>query len=252
MNIDNSRGWKRTSIIIQIVAGTVATAYIMTIIWMATVRITYPFELEWMEGGTVDHILQILGGKPLYVAPSLDFTPYIYPPLYFYISALFSGLIGVGFVAPRLISFLATLGCLGIIFSLVRKETGKIIVGLISAGLFAATFRIGGAWFDIARVDMLYLLFLLGAVQITMNHQSRRSAIGSALLLSLAYFTKQSALAIIVPLVVYNIFYNKAYRVPFIATLALLVGVLTLARRSSIRASLCCESCDLSTSRTAI
>ena len=36
-------------------------------------RVRYPFELEWLEGTSIDHVRTILAGKPLYARPSLDF-----------------------------------------------------------------------------------------------------------------------------------------------------------------------------------
>ena len=45
-------------------------------------RIAYPYDLEWMEGGMLAHAARVADGQSLYVSPSLDFIPFIYPPLY--------------------------------------------------------------------------------------------------------------------------------------------------------------------------
>ena len=45
-------------------------------------RIDYPYDLEWMEGGMLAHGARVAAGEPLYVLPSADFIPFIYPPLY--------------------------------------------------------------------------------------------------------------------------------------------------------------------------
>ena len=37
-------------------------------------RITYPFELEWMEGGSLEHLMRVLRGERLYLRPSLEFA----------------------------------------------------------------------------------------------------------------------------------------------------------------------------------
>ncbi|MHC4458094.1 MAG: hypothetical protein ACYS0I_13605, partial [Planctomycetota bacterium] len=66
---------------------TVAILYLAVYLILVFLRIQFPFELEWMEGGSVHQIERILEGKKLYVSPSLEFVPYIYPPLYFYVSA---------------------------------------------------------------------------------------------------------------------------------------------------------------------
>ena len=52
--------------------------------WLFTVsqRIEYPYDLEWMEGGMLIHAWRIQQELGIYVPPSSDFIPYIYPPLY--------------------------------------------------------------------------------------------------------------------------------------------------------------------------
>src|SRR5881397_1430030 len=73
----------------------VAVLFILVYVVVAALRMGYPYELEWMEGGAVDHVRRLLDGKPIYVAPSLDFIPYIYPPFYFLLSAGASWILGV-------------------------------------------------------------------------------------------------------------------------------------------------------------
>src|SRR3954454_9653847 len=45
-------------------------------------RAGFPLDLEWMEGGMLLHASRFAEGKTIYVAPSLDFIPYLYTPLY--------------------------------------------------------------------------------------------------------------------------------------------------------------------------
>jgi hypothetical protein len=65
-----------------------AISYILTYIIIALLRLQYPYELEWMEGGMVDHALRVLSGQKLYVRPSLEFVPFIYPPLFTYLEVI--------------------------------------------------------------------------------------------------------------------------------------------------------------------
>ena len=60
-------------------------------------RARYPFELEWMEGGVLDHVRVVLSGQPLYRAPSVEFTPFIYTPFYYAVCAALARVFGVGF-----------------------------------------------------------------------------------------------------------------------------------------------------------
>ncbi len=135
--------------------------YILVYIFIAVQHIFYPYELEWMEGGMVDHVVRLLSRKQLYTEPSIEFIPFIYTPLFSYVGMIISKIFGVGFFSLRLISFLSSLGCFIIIFEFVRRETKSLFFAILSTGLFAATYRISGAWLDLARVDSLFLLFLL-------------------------------------------------------------------------------------------
>ena len=38
-------------------------------------RVGYPFDLEWMEGGMLLHADRVLKGEGIYVPPSFEFIP---------------------------------------------------------------------------------------------------------------------------------------------------------------------------------
>lgn len=181
----------------------VSVLYVLVFVVMAFYRVPYPFELEWMEGSSVDHVRRVLAGQPIYAEPSVEFGAYIYTPLYFYISAAVSLVTGVGFTPLRLVSFLATLSCFGAIFALVRRETGGVIVGVVAAGMYAACFRIGGAWFDVARIDTLFLCWSLWSVYTLRFAETKRGFVLAGVLLGLAFFTKQSGLIVFLALALY-------------------------------------------------
>ena len=107
--------------------------------------------------------------------PSLDFTPFLYTPLCFYAGAAVSKLTGAGFFPLRLVSLLSSVGCLAVLFAFVRGETGSAVPGLVSAGLFAAAFKICGSRFDIARVDSLFVFLLLAGLYVLRNAGSARA-----------------------------------------------------------------------------
>jgi len=174
--------------------------YIIIYVYLALIRMFYPFELEWMEGGMVGHIVQIVQGHFLYQPPTIEFIPYIYGPFYFYVSALLSQLMGVGFVPLIFLSIIASLGCFILIYVIVKKETGKHFFSVLAVGLFAATYKISGAWFDIARMDSLFVMLTLGGYYVLNYASYRLSGFLAGFLLSLAFLTKQSALIIALPL----------------------------------------------------
>jgi len=170
-------------------------AFVLLYVGVALARMRYPYELEWMEGGMVAHVRRLLEGELLYAPPSLDFVSFLYPPGYYLASAAVASVTGVGFFPLRLLSFLSSLGVFATIAALARRETGAWRDGIVAAGLFAATFSRSGGWLDLARLDSFYMLVLLGAV-FTMRHGS---ALLAGLLAAAAFFTKQSALVVLLP-----------------------------------------------------
>ena len=162
-------------------------------------RLRYPWELEWMEGGIVSHIGVLLAGQPLYRAPSLTFTPFIYPPFYYYVSALLAKLVGLGYFAPRLVSTVSIAGCFGLLFFWVWREVQSRLAAWVAVGLFAASYDLSGRWFDIARGDSLLLLLLLLACVCARFWHGVRGCVATGALLALAFFTKQTALILALP-----------------------------------------------------
>ncbi len=150
--------------IVKFLLSLAASASLAACAYVMLSRMAYPFELEWMEGGSLVHVWRILNGLPLYTPPSIDFMPFIYQPFYYVVSAFFALFTGFSFLPLRLVSSLSTLLVIILLYRFTTRETGDRWLGVIAAGLFAGTFRLVGAWFDIARVDMLCTaLFLLGA-----------------------------------------------------------------------------------------
>lgn len=181
----------------------VAGLYLLAFVGVAALRVGYPFELEWMEGGMLGQVRWLLAGHRLYGPPSVGFVPFIYMPLYTYVSAGSCAMAGVGFLPMRLVSVAATLGSLGLIHRLVSLETGSRFAGAMAAGLFAATFGVSDFWFDLARVDMLFLVLVLGAVSLVRVGGSAWSAVAAGVVLALAFLTKQTAAVVSVPLMAY-------------------------------------------------
>lgn len=162
-------------------------------------RIGYPFELETFEGVMADHVLRILDGLPLYTAPSMDFAQCVYAPLYYYVSALFAKTLGLHLWVLRLVSVLASIACLALLFAYVRRETGSRLCACLASGFYAATYGVCVGWFDTARVDSLYLCLLLSGVYALRFTTSRVGWIATGILLALAFFTKQTTLPASLP-----------------------------------------------------
>lgn len=163
-------------------------------------RLGCPFELEWMEGGSLQMMHRVLSGKELYGPPTVEFVPYTYTPLFFYVSALVSGIFGTGFLPLRAVSFAASLVSFVILFTIIRRETRSALGGAAAVGLFAASYAVNGNWFDIARIDSLCIALLLAGMWLGLGGQKIREFILGGVLVALSFFTKQAALIVAGPL----------------------------------------------------
>jgi hypothetical protein len=198
---------RRPSRAASLVLGGISVVFVAAYLFVALSRVRYRYELEWLESGLLAHVQRINGGHGIYVAPSPSFVPYPYPPLYVYLSAALSQVVGPPLEAMRLLSFAASLVVLGVLGWLAARETGRVACGVICAGVFAATYQASGAWFDLARVDSLYLALTLAAVAAArrLPESARRrapaAAVAAGALLALAVLTKQTAIFAAPPIV---------------------------------------------------
>lgn len=173
-------------------------------------RFLYPYDLEWMEGGMLDHAARLAEGSGIYVAPTVDFIPYPYTPLYPAAITALGGVFGISYQTARAISIASMLVVLGfsvlaVVGTAQRSERGPSVAGAaIACGLIAAAYPWVEGWYDIARVDMLYMALVLGGVigvytwartGTGWRGQARVAVAASAL--ALAYFAKQNGVVFV-------------------------------------------------------
>lgn len=202
---------------------------VLRYLWVVAHRLGYPFELEWLEGGAVELAHRVATAQALYGPPSLHFTPWPYPPLYFWISGALARVIGVGFLPLRIVSTAASLVVLWLLYRLVVAETGDRAGGVLAAGVYAATYRLAGAWADLGRVDSLFLAFALAGLVVAHRAQSRRAGAVAGLLFFLSFFTKQDGLLIALPVVAWLLIVRRRAGVSALAVLGGLVALSTVA-----------------------
>ncbi|MCC5575808.1 glycosyltransferase family 39 protein [Microtetraspora sp. AC03309] len=215
--------------VVRVPAAMAGLAAIGVFLWTAVRRVGYPYGLEWLEGNSLVEVGRLLAGRPLYSAPTIDYVPDGYPPLYFVVAAGPAGLLGMSYLPLRLVSLLATLSCFALLTRLVQRETGDLAAGVAAAGLYAATYFATGTWFDLARVDSLFLAFSLAGLYAARWMRRPRGAVAAGLLLAAAFLTKQNALAEAAAIIAVLLF-GAARRLALITagTFVLLVGLTTL------------------------
>ncbi len=174
-------------------AGICALA-LLVYVALAMMRCVHPFELEWQEGGVLQEVERLLAGRKLYAEPSLEYMAFPYTPLFVYLGALSTKLFGPGFLALRLVSLLSSAACLALLYRSGARHGGSRYAGVFALGLYAASYRFCGAWFDVARVDSLFLALVLGALEVLELVPGRTGAWIGGLVFFAAFLAKQTAL----------------------------------------------------------
>jgi hypothetical protein len=179
----------------RVVGAVAGLAAIAAYLGVALARLGYPGHLEILEENSLVEVHRILAGQPLYAAPSASYVPDGYTPLYFAVSAAAASVLGQSYLPLRLVSLVASLVCFAILGRLVQRETRSGAAGLAAAGLLAATYFATGTWFDVGRVDSLFLALSVAGLYAVRHARRPRGSIAAGLLLGAAFLTKQSALA---------------------------------------------------------
>lgn len=187
-------------------------------------RATYPYDLEWMEGGTLHHASRIATGQGIYVAPSVSFIPYLYTPLYPALIGLLGSVAGISYGLARGVSIAALLTTfIGVWLHfrrfrlwrdgipLLASQAGSPatqtlkatswrpelwVAALVAAAGYAAGYRYVDGWFDLARADSLFLCLVTVSCFVYVR-EPEESALPMRLvaitaLLALAFFCKQT------------------------------------------------------------
>ncbi|MFN3197982.1 MAG: ArnT family glycosyltransferase [Bradymonadia bacterium] len=197
------------------VAVTMGLIYVVIFVVVALIRVFYPFEVEWMEGGMLAHAARLASGQPIYAEPSADFVPFFYTPGYpitlWGLSQITGGL---SFTLGRLVSLAATLSTFYCLFLIGRREAG-VRFGLLAMGIYASLFRLNGAFYDLVRPDALFITIMLWAVYVAYTMPRWRGVILAAVLCVVGFFTKQTASVFTPAIAVYLLWRNWRHGVVF-------------------------------------
>ncbi|CAN5924551.1 hypothetical protein BH11MYX4_BH11MYX4_64940 [soil metagenome] len=162
-------------------------------LWVVVQRFRYPIDGEWMTGAVRDGVERLRDGQQLYVAPSARFIPFVYPPLYFWVSAFVARFCSV-FVACKLVSIAATVATGWGIVRIARALGASPFWSGIAILLHVATYSLTILFYDLERVDALYGAMIVVGLAVLLARDSLASAIGGGALLGLAFYAKQAGL----------------------------------------------------------
>ena len=176
--------------VVTALAGVWALVLAVCFVW----RIGFALELEWMEGGSLHQALRLQQGLPMYPAPSADFVPFLYTPLYPALLAALGGVFPLGYALGRAVSVLAVVAVGLGLWRLVGHEGKPRAHQAAAVGLWCAGYVFSFRWYDVARADSLFLALLLWGLLLLRSARGRpgRAAL-AGLLVALAFWTKQTA-----------------------------------------------------------
>jgi hypothetical protein len=209
-----------------------ALGYMTVYFYLAARRMGYPYELEWIESGFVGQVGRILSGRSVYGPPNIEFTPFLYTPLYFYLSAAAAKITGAGFLPLRLVSIISSLVAMGGVFALVFRRNHNLAASFLATGLLAASYRITGAWLDVGRVDSLAIALLVLFCVALPPSPSRIRWLTAGVLAGLMVLSKQTMLITVLPFFAVHFFQYRARALwmaaGFLLPLILVTGYLNL------------------------
>lgn len=185
---------KITSLSLEIFAA-YALAWILFMMFLWFNHVNFPLNLEAMELTVVQHLRRAMAGLPIYVAPSPDFVPLAYAPLYYYFSLPFAWLFGANLFTMRLVAILGMFGSGFVIFLIVKQHTNSNWWSLMAVGLFAAAYGVMDTYLDNAHSDS-WLLFsiLFGLYLIDQNRSWTFDLLGVFFLVVSFWFKQHGAL----------------------------------------------------------
>jgi len=189
------------------------------------VRISFPLELEWMEGGVLHQALRFRRGEALYPPPGPDFVPFLYTPLYPILLSLLGTVLPLDFGLGRGVSVLASMALGFGAWRAVGRE-GKprahqiAALALIASG-YVFTFR----WLDLVRADALAMALILWAAVLLRDAwgDPRKAAI-AGVLMAAAFWTKQTAAVFVVASAIGGLWVAPRQLWIYAATIAILAG----------------------------
>jgi hypothetical protein len=158
--------------------------------WLA--RIPFPFDIEWMEGGTLVSAWRLQQGLPIHGAPALDYIPFIYPPLYPAVVAFLANFFPLDYTLARSVSASSSLLSAGALFYGSIRLGARVPLALGIATCFLGTWDDCGTFYDMIRVDALTIA-LLGWALVLGAHEKAVGTVVGGILLALAFMAKHNA-----------------------------------------------------------
>jgi len=182
----------------------------------SAINITFPEQVAFTDPYMLEQIKLLTHGKNIYL--DVNEPPYsvaLYTPIYHLTAALFSKVFGLTYLVPRLVSFGAAIIVGAFVFLIVRHQSQNSFAAAIASLLpFASHYFY--SWIPIIRTDSLALLFAVAAIFVINRSQDLRSTLLGAVLVVLAFYTRQIYLAAAAAIFIYLLINNRTRAIQFL------------------------------------
>ncbi|MBK9384988.1 MAG: hypothetical protein IPN34_09260 [Planctomycetes bacterium] len=167
------------------------------ICWLVVLalRVGYPFHLEWLESHVFCQALRFAQGFPLFEDAAAGLPAHPYGPLYYLVCGGLLRFLEPSLLVCRGISQLATILVAATAWALARRSGASARTAWLAPLAWLAFFPACGAWYDLARVDLLGLaLWFVGVLCVRDAARGDRRWWSAVALFTLAGLAKQSCL----------------------------------------------------------
>ncbi len=172
---------------------------IVVVLAAMVLRVGFPLELEWMEGGVLHQAHRFANGQALYPAPGRDFVPFLYTPGFAVLLGSLGKVFGLSYALGRVISIVSCVAIGWAIWTAVATAGRPAGHRIAAIGLFASGYVFTFRWLDLARPDTLSMALILWAlVLLRRSRGSHKTAVAAGLLMALAFWTKQTAATFVI------------------------------------------------------
>ncbi len=187
----SSIGTRKLTRVIQSALAGWAVANIVFIVFLWFNHLRFPFTLTVMEDIILQHFQRAVSGQPIYTQPSLAYTALAYNPLFYFLAIPFSWVFGVNLMTLRIVAITGTIGVGVVLFIVTRRRTNSFWWGFISAGAFAAAYRVMDAYLDSTHSDSWMVFLALAGSLVIDRSRSRRGNLLGIILLVCSFWMKQ-------------------------------------------------------------
>jgi hypothetical protein len=220
-----STGYERAIALARRLVLGLSSLWLVALVVVFSLRIGFPLELEWMEGGSLQQALRMQSGEAVYGPPSPEFVPFLYTPLYSMVLAVLGHVFPLDYALGRVVSVLAFVAiCVGL-WRAVGWEGRPVAHQAAAVGLLCAGYVFSFRWLDLARPDTLFVaLVLWGLVLLRESKGSHRRAVAAGVLVALAFWTKQTAAIFVIASALGALFVARRQLWSYALTIAVIDG----------------------------